>query len=102
MSPFYIGAHGDPFGVVHHVDEAGQLCRVLNLVLGLGEDLAQHTSRPGTKLAKQGDVVGFELRTPPRLQALPVEFGGDANIAVIRWLGILVGHLEEDQIGELF
>ena len=42
----------------------GQLCRVLNLVLGLGEDLAQHTSRPGTKLAKQGDVVGFELRTP--------------------------------------
>ena len=99
---FYVGTHGDPFGVVHHVDEAEQLCRVLDLVQGLGEDLAQHTSRLGPKLAKQGDVVGFELRTSPRLQALPVEFGWDTNIAVVWRFGILVGHLEEDQIGELF
>ena len=87
-------------GVVHHVDEAEQLCRVLNLVLGLGKDLAQHTFL-GAKLAKQSDVMVFEFRTVLRFQAPPVEFGRDANVAVVGRLGVLVGHLEEDQIGEL-
>ena len=38
-----------PFGVVDHVDEAIQFCRVLDLVLSLGEDLPQH-ALPSAKL----------------------------------------------------
>ena len=98
---FDIGSHGHPFGVVHHVDQAEQFCRVLDLVLGLGEDLAQHTP-PGPEPAKQGEVVAFKFRASPRLQALPVEFGRNAHVAVVGRLGVLVRHLEKNQIGELF
>ena len=44
----------------------------------------------------------FKFRASPLLQALPVEFGRNAHVAVVGGLGVLVGHLEEDQIGELF
>ena len=46
--------------------------------------------------------MAFKLRACFRLQALPVVCGRDADIAAVGWLGILVGHLEKDQIGELF
>ena len=55
-----IGAHGHPLGAVDHGDEAIQLCRVLDLVLGLGEDLAEHAG-PGTEFAQQGDVVNLKF-----------------------------------------
>ena len=37
--PLDVGAHRDPLGVIHHVDQAVQLRRVLDLVLRLGENL---------------------------------------------------------------
>ena len=45
--------------------------------------------------------MAFKFCTFLRSQALPVVFGGDADIVVVRRFGILVIHLEEDQIGEL-
>ena len=97
---FDVGNHGDPLGVVDHVDEAIQFRRVLDLVLGFGEDLPQH-ARLGAECAEQRDVVAFEFRAPLRPQVLPAVFGGDANVAVTGRLPVFVGHLEEDQIGEL-
>ena len=47
------------------------------------------------------DVVHLQLRAALRFQALPVVFRGNADIAVVGRLGVLIRHLEEDQIGEL-
>ena len=95
-----VSTQGDPGCIVHHVDEAVELRRILNLVLRLGEDLPEHTF-PGAKFAQQRDVVTFELRAPLRLEARPVVGGRNAHVAVVGWLAVLVRHLEEDQIGEL-
>ena len=42
-----------------------------------------------------------KLRAPTTGQAFPVVAIGNTDIAVVRWLGVLVRHLEEDQVGEL-
>ena len=95
-----VGTERDPIGVVHHVNEAVELRRILNLVLRLGEDLPQHAP-PRTELAQQRDVMSFKLRAPLRLQTLPVVRGGNAHVTAVRRLAVLVRHLEEYQIGEL-
>ena len=95
-----VRAEGDPVGIVHHVDEAVELRRVLNLVLRLGEDLSQHPL-PGAEFAQQRDVVSFEVRASLGFQALPAVLVGNAHVAVVGRLAVLVGHLEEDEIGEL-
>ena len=35
-------------------------------------------------------------------QALPVVFWRDAHIPIIGWLAVLIGHFQEDEVGELF
>ena len=95
-----VRAEGDPVGVVHHVDEAVELRRVLNLVLRLGEDLAEH-ALPGAEFAQQRDVMKFERRAALAPQALPVVRGRNAYVTVVGRLAVFIGHLEEDQEGKL-
>ena len=95
-----VGAQRDPIGVVHHVDEAVELRRILNLVLRLGKDLPS-IPRRGAKFAQECDVVAFEFRAALRFQAPPVIRRRNAYVAVVRRLAVLVRHLEENQIGEL-
>ena len=90
-----VGTERDPIGVVHHVDEAVELRRILNLVLRFGEDLPQHAP-PRAELAQQRDVVSFKLRAPLRLQALPVVRRGNAHVTAVGRLAVLIRHLEED------
>jgi hypothetical protein len=89
-----------PFTSAPIVDQAIQLGRVLNLVLRFGENCSQHP-RLVAQLAQQGHIMHLQLRAALGLQALPVEFGGNANIAVIRRLAIFIRHLQKDQVSEL-
>ena len=46
--------------------------------------------------------MAVEFRASFRLQALPVQACRNADVAVVGGFAVLVGHLEEYQIGELF
>ena len=96
-----LGIQHHPGLGVDHLDQPRQLGRVLNLVLRLGEDLAQHALFL-TQLAQQLDVMAFQLRTFARLEALPVVLLGDAGVPVPRRTAVFVRHLEKDQVCELF
>lgn len=98
---FDVGAQRHPLRFIDHVDQAIELGRILNLVLRLGEDRTEHT-RLVAQLAQERHVMHFEIGAPPGLEAGPVVLRGDADLAAVRRLAVLVGHLEEDQIGELF
>jgi hypothetical protein len=52
------------------LDNAGELGGILNLVLRLGENLAQHAGLAG-ELAQHGDVMHFKLRAFQILQRGP-------------------------------
>ncbi len=45
--------------------------------------------------------MAFEFCAFLRPQALPVVFFRETDIPVVRGLGVLISHLEEDQISEL-
>ena len=67
---------------------------------GLLEDFAEHP-RLLAEFFKDVPVVGFEFVAFPLQQALPVELRRDDGRAVVRRLGLLVGHLEEEQERDL-
>jgi hypothetical protein len=77
------------------------LAGVLDLVLGLGEDLAEHALL-GAETAQRFDVVDLEFGALERAHDRPAEAGGHADFAVIGRATVFVGHLEEDEVGELF
>ena len=81
-------------------DEPAQLGRVLNLVLRLGENLPED-ARLAAQHQQRLDVLHLQLGAAFALQALPVAGSGNADIAAIGWLAIFVGHLQEDQVGQL-
>jgi hypothetical protein len=43
----------------------------------------------------------FQFRPALAAQALPVVFRRDADVAVVGGLAVLVGHFQEDEVGEL-
>ena len=82
-------------------DEAAQLRRILDLVLRLAEDDAEH-SRLLAEVLQRLPVQHFQGIAVLREQRRPVISGGDERVLAPRRLGALVGHLQEEQEGELF
>jgi hypothetical protein len=97
----HVGLHHHPLLPVDHVDDLEEHGRVLDLVLGLGEDLAQRP-RTGAQRPQERDVVALQIRAPAGPEGFPGILGGDAHVPGVGGSGILVGHLQEDQVGELF
>jgi hypothetical protein len=77
-----------------------QLCRVLDPVLRLTEDDAEHP-RPATELGEDVSVVDFQLVAVTGEQARPVQPLGDERLSAKRRLGLLVCHLQEQKVSEL-
>ena len=114
LSAFLRGLFYQPFvcvalevGVVAHplvlvdelLDELFQLGRILDSVSGLAEHHAEHVVvRP--EFGKGLVVLGFELLARPVQQGLPVVANG--HDALPQQLLLLIGHLQEQQVGELF
>jgi len=98
---FDVGVERRPGLLVDEVDDQpAQLGGVLDLVLRLAEDDAQHPRLLAQRL--QGvPVVRLQLVAVPPEERWPVEAGGDARRLAVGWPGALVGHLEEEQVGEL-
>ena len=96
-----VGAERDPLGVIDHLDESAKLGGVLDLVLRLGEDLAEHAFT-FAEFAQGLDVVHFQFRALEAFERLPSVFLWDSNIPLVGRLTVFVSHLEEDQVGELF
>jgi hypothetical protein len=96
----HIGAQQHPALAVDQLDQLVQLGRVGDLVLALHEDVAQHAGLLA-QLVQQLHVVALQLGAALVAQALPVEVVGDVRVAVVRRLAVLIGHLQEQQVGEL-
>ena len=77
-----------------------ELGRVLNPILGLAEDQSEHALLSSKFVEGQG-VVGFELGAVLLQQRGPVVAHGNSRRLIERLLRSLVGHLEEQQIGQL-
>ncbi len=45
--------------------------------------------------------MGFEFGSAFAGEAGPAVFFGDAEGFVVGWLAVLIGHFEEDEVGEL-
>src|SRR5262249_42777662 len=81
-------------------DQTAELCWILDPVLRLAEDDAEH-SLLLADLAQDTDVVRFELITIERLEARPVEPRRDKRLSVPRLPRQLIRHLQEEQEREL-
>jgi hypothetical protein len=96
-----IGVEREPALVVDQVpDEAGELGGVLDLVLGLLEDDAEH-ARLLAERFEDVAVLGFELGAIEADEAGPVAVTRYERLLVVGRFGPLVGHFEEEQEGEL-
>ena len=95
-----VGVVAEPLVLVDEVlDELLELGRGLDPVAGFAEDHPEHVvARPqrGQGLA----VVGLQLGARAGQQRLPVELDGHHPLAA-QQIVLLVGHLQEQQIGEL-
>jgi len=74
-----VGIEGRPGDVVHHLDDAGKHGRILDLVLGLGEDLPER-SFLSTERAQGFDVVHLEFGALERTHDRPREARGHADL----------------------
>jgi hypothetical protein len=96
-----VGADADPLLLVDEVgDQALELGRVLDLVLGLAEDDAEEAVLLAQVL-EGGAVVALQVGAVALDEARPVVALGDRRLLLPGRLGLLVGHLEEEQVGEL-
>ena len=78
-----------------------ELGGVLDLVLRLAEDDAEHGLRRRCRGSSACRVVGFEGVAVEGDEAGPVVPGGNEGGLVVGRLRPLVGHLEEEQVGQL-
>ncbi len=81
-------------------DEALELGRVLDPVLRLAEDDAQH-ALVLAQFQRGLAVVGLEFSAIAACRARPGVGLGDDGGPVEGRLGLLIGHLEEEQVGQL-
>jgi hypothetical protein len=99
----HVGGHGEPGLLADELDdELAELGRVLDLVLGLAEDEAEHAAG----LAQLGERLAVVVFEADALHLGAGEVGpavalGD-GLLVAGHLGALLGHLEEEEGGELF
>ena len=97
----HIGAEGGPLLLVDEVDdEPAEFGGVLDLVLRLAEDDAQH-ARLLAQLLQGVAVLDLEVVAVALEQHRPRKAPRDRRGLVVRWPRLLVGHLEEEQKGEL-
>ncbi len=97
----HVGVEREPALPVDQVDdEAAQLCRILDPVLRLAEDDAQHPRLPA-ELGEDMTVMNLERVAVPLEERGPVETRGHDRRPRERRPRLLVGHLEEEQIREL-
>ncbi len=81
-------------------DQALELGRVLDAVLRLAEDDPQHAAAFAER-SQRFAVVDFQIAAIPVLERRPgVGFRDDGRLFVRR-LGLLIGHFQEEQIGQL-
>ena len=99
---FHVGAHRHPCFLVDEVhDQPPQLGRVLEFVLRFVEDQPEQTLLVAQRL--KGVAVVIEQLVAVFLdEARPTVLLRHRALLVIRRLSALVGHFEEQQIGELF
>ncbi len=97
----HVGLHRQPLLLVDQVhDQAAQQGGVLDLRLGLLEDRPQHP-RLAAQVFEDVAVVGLQAVALLRQQARPVVALGHDGLAAVGRLGLLVGHLQEQQEGDL-
>jgi len=87
--------------LVDHIDQLEELGRILDLVLALGKDLAEDALGAG-ELEQQFGVMRFQISATFGFQALPVVRHRDGQFAAIGRPAELVGHFQEQEVGELF
>lgn len=95
---FHVRLQRHPLRAVHHGDQAEELGWIGDLVLRLGENLPEHPSLL-PQFAQQQDVMRFQFRAAAVGEAGPVAACRDTHVAVVGGPGILVRHLEEDEVG---
>jgi len=97
----HVGVERHPLLAVDQVDdEAAQLGRVLDLVLRLAEDQAEHARVLAQRLERVA-VLHLERVALPGQERGPVVAGRDHRRLRPGRLRALVRHLEEEQVGEL-
>ena len=95
-----VGVVAEPLVLVDEVlDELLQLGRGLDAVAGLAEDHAEHVVAC-PQLREDLAVVGFERGPRAAQQRLPVVLDGHDPLTA-QQIVLLVGHLQEQQVGEL-
>ena len=99
--PLDVGIQARPRLLVNEIgNEATEFGGVLDLVLGLAEDDAEHPRHLAEGF--QGvSVVDFQGVAVEGGERRPSVLGGDDSRPVPGGLGALVGHFEEKQVGEL-
>ncbi len=97
----HVHVHDKPLLAIDEIDnETAKQGRVLDLVLGLAEDEAQHP-RLSTQLLQGVAVVHFQVIAVAGEEAGPVHAIRDRRFAVPRRLGLFVGHLEKEEVCKL-
>jgi hypothetical protein len=98
--PLHVHAQAGPGFFVDELDQAAQLGRVLDLILRFAEDQPQQALFLAQRIQRVA-VLDLQRVAVHGQQGGPVQPGGDDGGLVERRAGLLVGHLEEQQEGEL-
>jgi len=96
-----VGVHAHPALGVDHLHQPRQLGRVLDLVLRLEEDGARHAAFL-PQAVQRGQVLGLQRLAGLAAQRRPVETRRHLGGSAVRRLRVLVRHLQEQQVGQLF
>ena len=97
----HVHVHDEPLLAIYEIDdEAAKQGRVLDLVLSLAEDDAEH-ARLSAQLLQDVPVVHFQVVAVAGQEAGPVQAVRNGRFAVPRGLGLLVGHLEKEEVCKL-
>jgi len=92
---FDVGSERAPRFLVDEIDdETAEVRWVLDLVLSLGEDDADH-ARLLAEVFERTAIMPFERQSVGIQEIGPIVFSGDGGFLVVRRAGALVVHLEE-------
>ena len=95
-----VGGHGNPPLPVDHLYDTVEDGDVADLIDSPLEDLAQDAALLA-ELLQGGFILDFQLRAPQGVHIRPGVALGNARIPIIGRTGILIGHLQEQQIRQL-
>ena len=96
----HVRGHGDPLLPVDHLHDAVEDSRIGDLVDGSLENLSQDAALL-TQRFERVLVLLFQCSAGECVHVRPREPRRDAGIPLVGRTGILVGHFEEDQIGNM-